>query len=71
MLYDPGLTNVRNALQAVIAAEKADGHTRITLVEMARQSKADGIGNGWHPSVKTHHKMAAVMTAAIKQELGW
>ncbi len=32
---------------------------------------ADGIGADWHPSVKTHQKMADVIAAAIKKELAW
>jgi hypothetical protein len=31
----------------------------------------NGIGSGWHPSVKTHELMAAMWVESLKKDLGW
>lgn len=59
-------------VQAAIDARKAKGDTRVALVDFPTQDGAvDGLGCDYHPSLKTHAKMAAILTAAIKAQLGW
>ena len=41
------------------------------ILAIANQKMENGIGADWHPSVKTHQKMADVIAAAIRKELGW
>jgi len=59
-------------LNGVIAKRIADGDLNLRLLQFATQdSSADGIGCNYHPSLKTHQKMAAVLVAALKADLGW
>lgn len=57
---------------AAIAAElRAAGDDRVHSLAIPNQKMEDGIGADWHPSAKTHQKMADVIAAAIRAELGW
>jgi hypothetical protein len=38
---------------------------------MAPVDPADGFGCDWHPSLKTHQKLAVELTAKLRSELGW
>jgi hypothetical protein len=58
-------------LQSVINTRAGAGDTKLKLLEFASQSQADGLGCDWHPNTVTHQKMAAVLTAALKADLGW
>ena len=68
LLGGADLTTARAAIDAAVAAT-AD--TRIKSFTMDETDPADGFGCDYHPSVKTHEKMAAALTAKLKQELGW
>jgi hypothetical protein len=35
------------------------------------QRMDEGIGSDWHPNVKTHTKLAAVLPEALRKDLGW
>jgi lysophospholipase L1-like esterase len=72
--YPPGrkaLSTVRGYNQAIVAALQKEGDKKVHYVEFAVQDMKDGIGGDWHPSVKTHQKMADVLIAALKKELKW
>jgi len=59
-------------LKAVIAARATAGDTNLTLLEFGIQDgNADGLGCDYHPSLKTHQKMADKLQAALKADLGW
>jgi lysophospholipase L1-like esterase len=59
-------------LQGVVAARAAAGDKNLTVLEFGSQDMAaDGIGCDYHPSLKTHQKMADKMTAALQADLGW
>ncbi|HET7544734.1 MAG TPA: SGNH/GDSL hydrolase family protein [Polyangiaceae bacterium] len=59
-------------LKAVIAARASAGDKNLTLLEFETQDPdADGLGCDYHPSLKTHQKMADKLTAALKADLGW
>ena len=59
-------------LKAVIAARAAAGDKNLTLLEFGTQDQnADGLGCDYHPSLKTHQKMADKLQAALKADLGW
>jgi lysophospholipase L1-like esterase len=68
-----GVENAIPKYNAAIAEELAKaGDTKVHSLAIPNQRMdLDGIGADWHPSVKTHQKMADVITAAIKAELGW
>jgi len=55
----------------VVAAQKAGGDTRISYLPFADQKEEDGIGGDWHPSVKTHIKMAERLTKELGLLVGW
>lgn len=71
MMSGPKLELVRGYLAALIEARKQKGETKLHYVEFEPQKMEDGIGADWHPSVKTHAKMAAVLTAKLKEVAGW
>jgi lysophospholipase L1-like esterase len=59
-------------LKAVIAERASAGDKNLTLLEFGTQdATADGIGCDYHPSLKTHQKMADKLQAALKADLGW
>ncbi|MEI9950784.1 MAG: SGNH/GDSL hydrolase family protein [Pseudomonadota bacterium] len=59
-------------LKAVIAARASAGDKNLTLLEFGTQdSNADGLGCDYHPSLKTHQKMADKLLAALKADLAW
>lgn len=61
-------TQMRARLDA-IAAHFAD--PKITVVEIAEQQQADGIGCDYHPSEATQRKMATQLVPAIRAATGW
>ncbi len=44
---------------------------RVKRIDFEPQRMEDGIGSDWHPNVTTHTKMAAVLAAALRKDLGW
>ena len=38
---------------------------------LTQDMAADGVGCDYHPSLKTHQKMADKMTAALRADLAW
>ncbi|MEA2698077.1 MAG: hypothetical protein QOI66_2348 [Myxococcales bacterium] len=68
LLGGADLTEARAYIDAAVAAT---GDAKIKSFPMAQTDPADGWGCDFHPSVKTHQKMAATLTAQLKTELGW
>jgi lysophospholipase L1-like esterase len=68
LLGGSDLTTARAAIDAAVAAT---GDANIKSFTMDPTDPADGYGCDYHPSVKTQQKMAAVLTAKLKTELGW
>jgi lysophospholipase L1-like esterase len=69
MLWGDNLTTVRRSITNAVSA-LGDGD--ISAFGLAPQNKdQDGIGCGWHPSTKTHQKMAQTLVSALKTKLGW
>jgi lysophospholipase L1-like esterase len=59
-------------LKAVIAERATAGDKNLALLEFGIQdANADGIGCDYHPSLKTHQKMADKLQAALKADLSW
>jgi lysophospholipase L1-like esterase len=61
-------TQMRARLDA-IAAHFAD--SKITVVDIAEQQQADGIGCDYHPSEARQRKMATLLVPAIRAATGW
>lgn len=57
--------------ERLAAAYAKAGDKQVHALALANQREEDGIGADWHPSVKTHQKMADAIVAAVKKELGW
>jgi lysophospholipase L1-like esterase len=68
LLSGADLTTGRAYINEVVTAL---GDARIKTLDMEPTDAADGWGCDFHPSVKTHQKMAATLTARLKAELGW
>ncbi len=62
---------IRTYLHKIVSDEHAAGDTRVHFMNYATEDPADGLGSGWHPSLKTHRIMAHVTEAAIAKWLGW
>jgi lysophospholipase L1-like esterase len=62
------LTNVRRYIANAVADS---GDDNMTTFDLEVQSAMDGLGCDYHPSLKTHQKMADALTKALKLELGW
>jgi len=72
MLRPADYGKVAAYLKAVIAARANAGDTNLSLLEFPPQDgNADGLGCDYHPSLKTHQKMADKLRAALVADLGW
>jgi lysophospholipase L1-like esterase len=74
MLSDPwspsknALSTIRGHLQRVVK-ESADAN--VAFLEFAMQDGSTGFGADWHPSLKTHRRMADQLVATLRVDLGW
>jgi lysophospholipase L1-like esterase len=58
-------------LEGVIEARRALGDSNLVVLPFATQDSNDGLGCDYHPSLKTHQKMADKLVSALKTDLGW
>ncbi len=65
------LTQARKYMKAAVAKMKASGETNLEMLEFPEQNHADGLGCGFHPSLKTHRLMADRLAAFLKERLSW
>ncbi|MDB4936849.1 MAG: Endoglucanase precursor [Labilithrix sp.] len=73
-VYPPGkqnLTLARKYMKAAMAKVKASGETNFEYIDLGEQNHANGLGCGFHPSVKTHKLMADRVVTVAKERLGW
>lgn len=68
MLNGDGLNNCRDGIKSAIS-QLADA--KIKFIEFPPQQEANGYGEDWHPSLKTHQLMADQLTQQIKADMGW
>ncbi|MDX2019388.1 MAG: GDSL-type esterase/lipase family protein [Deltaproteobacteria bacterium] len=59
------------ATQAFVNKRNAANDKRVFFVDFGTQLPGDGLGGDYHPSLKTHAKMATKLTDAIKAQTGW
>jgi lysophospholipase L1-like esterase len=71
MLGGADYDKAKSYLEGVIAARKANGDSNVVVLPFATQDSTDGLGCDYHPSLKTHQKMADKLVAALKADLGW
>lgn len=65
------LTQARKYLKVTVAKLKESGDTNLEFLEFPEQNHADGLGCGFHPSLKTHRQMGDRLTAFLKERMGW
>lgn len=65
------LTQARKYMKVAVTKLKAAGDTNLEFLEFPEQNHADGLGCGFHPSLKTHKLMGERLTAFIKERMGW
>ena len=73
-LYPEGRTNLTKArryMKTVVAKLKEKGENNFDFLEFPEQNHTDGLGCGFHPSLKTHKLMADRLTAFIKEHVAW
>lgn len=73
-IYPPGkknLTLARKYMQATMAKIKDSGEKNFEYVELPEQNHANGLGCGFHPSMKTHKLMSDRLVQIIHEKLGW
>lgn len=71
MLYGDGLASAKECITSSVTQKKSSGDTKIHFIEFPVQDQANGMGEDWHPSIKTHQLMADQLAAQIKTDLGW
>ncbi|NLD46374.1 MAG: acetyl xylan esterase [Clostridiaceae bacterium] len=71
MLWGDSITICRGYLNKVVDSYNSAGDKKVYFLEYPQQQESDGYGEDWHPSIKTHQKMADLLTSAIKEKLGW
>ncbi len=65
------LTQARKYMKVAVAKLKEAGDTNLEFLEFPEQNHADGLGCGFHPSLKTHRLMGERLTGFIKEHMAW
>lgn len=65
------LTKARKYLKTAVTTLKDAGDTNLELLEFPEQNHADGLGCGFHPSLKTHKLMSDRLTAFLVERMKW
>jgi len=65
------LTQARKYMKVAVSKLKEAGDTNLDLLEFPEQNHADGLGCGFHPSLKTHELMSKRLVAFLKEHMGW
>ena len=65
------LTLARQFLKTIVADEAGQGDSRIAMIEFPSLAETDPMGCDWHPNVDTQKQMAAQLSSAIRDAVGW
>lgn len=65
------LTQARRYFKVIVQKVKEGGETNFGFLEFPEQNHADGLGCGFHPSLKTHQLMGDRLTAFVKEKMQW
>ncbi|MDS0528461.1 GDSL-type esterase/lipase family protein [Clostridium sp. SHJSY1] len=71
MLSGDKLESARNYISGIATSKETSGDNKIHFIEFPVQDFANGLGEDWHPSVKTHELMANQLASQIQKDLGW
>jgi lysophospholipase L1-like esterase len=65
------LTQARKYMKVVMQKLGESGEKQTAFLEFPEQNHSDGLGCGFHPSLKTHKLMSDRLTAMLKERMGW
>lgn len=65
------LTLARRYMKVAVAKAKESGDQNLEMLELPEQNHADGLGCGFHPSLKTHRLMSERLVSMVKERMGW
>jgi hypothetical protein len=66
------LSTLKGWLATIQSDLQAAGDKKLHVIHFPPQNGGrDGIGASWHPSLKTHQRMADQLATQIKQDMGW
>lgn len=71
MLNGDNQTSARDYISGVVTQKNSAGDQKIHFIEFPVQDWANGYGEDWHPSLKTHELMANQLASQIRADLGW
>ncbi|KHD37692.1 acetyl xylan esterase [Clostridium acetobutylicum] len=71
MLNGDNLKSARDYINSAVEMKNSSGDQKVHFIEFPVQDSANGYGEDWHPTVKTHELMAVQLYKAIKADLGW
>lgn len=71
MLSGDQLSNMKKYVGNVVTNKNSTGDKNVKFIEFPQQDQANGLGEDWHPSIKTHQLMADQLSKQIKADLGW
>ncbi len=71
MLSGEQLTNMKKYVGNAVTNKNSAGDKNVKFIEFPQQDQANGLGEDWHPSIKTHQLMADQLAKQIKADLGW
>ena len=71
MLWGADRSNAVQYIEELVAARVAQGDKDVKLLELGSQDPSQGTGCSWHPNVAEDARMAGLLTAELKNSLGW
>lgn len=71
MLSGDNLNSARDYISSIATSKKSAGDNKVHFIEFPVQDMANGLGEDWHPSIKTHDLMANQLATQIQTDLGW
>lgn len=64
-------TKATEAIRAAVDEVTSGGDRRVTLFAFAEQQLVDGFGSDYHPSARTHRRMAEQLAPVLRALVGW
>ncbi len=65
------LSTAQRDVRGTVDALRREGDTRVRYLEFAAQTAESGYGCDWHPSMRTHARMARELDTAVRSAMGW
>lgn len=64
-------STIRGYLTGLVADFNRSGDERVQFIDFGTRRAEDGFGGGWHPSPKSHQRMAVQLVTVLTKDLGW